>query len=108
MMLNQKNTMAKSVGTKKICIDFDEINPRPGGVKLTPVEFFRIFEHFLSKYTLAMNDAYDVTVDYCIEKKFSLTFSSFGSFSWAYYEQIKKDRSRIIKTDQIRNQGNLS
>lgn len=82
--------MEKSVAMKKN-IDLTGIDPRPGGVKLTPVEFIRVFNFFQGKYDLEMNDAYDVTVDYCIERQFSLTFSTFVSFKKSYYNQIRRE-----------------
>lgn len=90
MTSGRKNTTEKSVDMKKN-IELTGIDPRPGGVKLTPVEFIRVFNFFQAKYSLEMNDAYDVTVEYCIERQFSLTFSTFVSFKKSYYNQIKRE-----------------
>jgi hypothetical protein len=70
-------------------IDFDLVVIKPFGAKLKPVEFFRIFEQFLKVYRLDMKDAYELTTDYCVHKKLSLSYSSFDSFQRAYYRQIK-------------------
>jgi hypothetical protein len=70
-------------------IDFEIVVIKPFGTKLKPAEFFRIFEQFLKVYQLDMKDAYELTTDYCIYKRLSLSYSSFDSFQRAYYKQIK-------------------
>ena len=68
--------MAASAGTKKSTDTWDDVAIRPMGLRMTSMEFFRVFEHFRIKYSLEMEDAYDRVVEICVHHNLALSYSS--------------------------------
>lgn len=74
------------------------IKIRPYGAKLTPEEFFRVFEEIMENNgdRLRMDVAFDRMTDMLAQNKLAQTYSGFNSFKNAYYEGVRRQQKSIV------------
>lgn len=73
------------------------IKIRPFGTKLTPEEFFRVFEQIRDNngHKLTMDVAYARMAELIAQNQLAQTYSGFDSFKQAYYAGVLRQHKSI-------------
>lgn len=68
------------------------VNVRTIDLQLTSLGFFSVVEQYI-KVSTNQREAYDKTIEYCMENNYSITYSTYESFKSSYY-RFMRDRER--------------